>query len=141
MKPLTRKKYLKIDPPGNGDIIGDKERILKALQPEFGEVGFSYDLLKTIYPFCRESNWEMTITLLKNEKAWVIVRLEAGDCSDRHYGIAVDLGSTMVAMEMVDLNTGQIIDQRSVLNHQIKYGDDILSRIFMPMESGAFTRN
>ncbi|MBC3889985.1 DUF4445 domain-containing protein [Acetobacterium paludosum] len=129
-KALTRKIFLKLSPPGDGDIIGDKERIIKALSQEFGKVKFSYQMLRTIYPFCREANWEMTLTLIENEKVWEIIRLEAGDRTDYHYGIAVDLGSTTVAMEIVDLNTGAVLGQMSVFNHQIKFGDDILSRIF-----------
>ncbi|WP_373481673.1 hypothetical protein [Acetobacterium sp.] len=63
---LTRKLFLKISPPGNGDIIGDQERILNALTREYGAVRFSRRLLKKVYPLCREANWEITLTLVKN---------------------------------------------------------------------------
>jgi len=127
---LTRKIWLKISPPGNGDIVGDQERIQSALTPDFGTVRFSPRLLKKVYPLCREANWEITLTLLKNGRAWELVELESGDQRDAHFGLAVDLGSTSVAMKMVDLNTGKVLGEESILNHQIQYGDDILSRIF-----------
>lgn len=127
---LTKKIFLKLLPPGDGDIIGDRERILKALNHEFGDVKCSHKVLKKIYPLCREAKWEITLTLLKREKDWEIVALEAGDQCHRHYGIAVDLGSTSVAMKMVDLNNGNVLGEESILNHQISYGDDILTRIF-----------
>lgn len=129
-KPLTRKTFVKLSPPGNGDITGDKERIITAINHEFGAVKCSHKLLKTIYPMCREANWEITLTLIKNEQAWDILRIEPGDTREFHYGIAVDLGSTSVAMKMVDLNTGNVLGEESILNHQIAFGDDILTRIF-----------
>lgn len=130
IRALTRKLFLKISPPGNGDIIGDQERILNALPREFGTVRFSCRLLKKIYPLCREANWEICLTLIKNGTTWELVELESGDQRHRHFGLAVDLGSTSVAMKMVDLNTGRVLGEESILNHQIQYGDDILSRIF-----------
>ena len=127
---LTRKIFLKILPPGNGDIIGDQERILNALLREFGMVRFSHRILKKIYPLCRDANWAITLTLIQNGKYWEIIQVEAGDMCHQHLGIAVDLGSTSVAMKIVDLNTGTILGEESILNHQIQYGDDILTRIF-----------
>ena len=127
---LTRKILLKISPPGNGDIIGDQERIQNALTQEYGAVRFSRHLLKKVYPLCREANWEISLTLVKNGPTWELVELEPGDQRHRHFGIAVDLGSTSVAMRMVDLNTGRVLGEESRLNDQIQYGDDILSRIF-----------
>lgn len=130
IKALTRKIFLKLSPPGNGDIIGDQERISNALTHEFGTVRFSRELLKKVYPLCREANWEITLTLVNNGTTWELVQLEAGDQCERHFGLAVDLGSTSVAMKLVDLNTGKVLGEESILNHQIQYGDDILSRIF-----------
>ncbi|WP_050740253.1 ASKHA domain-containing protein [Acetobacterium bakii] len=130
MKPLSKKVFLKITPPGIGDIIGDKERLLKSLEKEFGKVEISQRILKAIYPLCREANWEITLTLVAHEGQWEIVRLEPGDTTKSHYGLAVDLGSTTVTMELVDLNSGEILAEESIFNHQIDFGDDILSRIF-----------
>ncbi|OFV71581.1 ASKHA domain-containing protein [Acetobacterium wieringae] len=130
IKALTRKVFLKLSPPGNGDIIGDQERILSALTQEFGTVRFSRGLLKKVYPLCREANWEITLTLVNSGISWELIQLEAGDQCERHFGLAVDLGSTSVAMKLVDLNTGKVLGEESSLNHQIQYGDDILSRIF-----------
>ena len=130
IKALTTKRFVKISPPGDGDIIADQERVLKALRDEFGEVRFSHQLLKKIYPLCRQANWEITVTLIKNERHWELVELEAGDRSAYHVGIAVDLGSTSVAMRVIDLNTATVLGEESILNQQIEYGDDILTRIF-----------
>lgn len=110
--------------------MGDKERIVNFLKPDFGEVEFSPRILSEIYPLCRDANWEISLTLIKNKQIWNIVAVEAGDQCHHHYGIAVDLGSTTVAMRMLDLNDGSILEEDSILNQQIQFGDDILTRIF-----------
>lgn len=130
IRPLSVKRFLKIGPPGYGDIRGDQERILAELSEEFGTVCFLPEIREKIYPLCRAANWEITITLIKNKNGWDLVELESGDQRHRHVGIAVDLGSTSVAMQMVDLNTSAILGEEKMLNQQIRFGDDILSRIF-----------
>jgi len=100
------------------------------LTHEYGTVRFSRGLLKKVYPLCRDANWEITLTLIENGTTWELIQLEAGDQRERHFGIAVDLGSTSVAMKLVDLNAGKVLGEESSLNDQIQYGDDILSRIF-----------
>ena len=74
------------------------------------------------------------MTLVQSEGKWEIVRITPGDTTDHHYGLAVDLGSTTVTMEVVDLNTGVILGDESIYNYQISFGDDILSRIFYTKE-------
>lgn len=70
------------------------------------------------------------MSLAWDGKNWKVVDLEAGDRSGEHYGVAVDLGSTTVAVRLVDCNTGKILGEVSTFNGQIPYGTDILTRIF-----------
>jgi len=51
------------------------------------------------------------------------------------YGIAVDLGSTTIVIQLVNLSNGSIISTKSGLNRQSHYGSDIISRIFFAMQS------
>ncbi len=54
---------------------------------------------------------------------------------EKGYGIAVDLGSTTIVAQLIDLSNGKIIDSRSTVNPQSHYGADIISRISFAMES------
>lgn len=127
---LSKKVYLELDLPDGSDSTGDKERIVRALTPEFGHVKFSMETLIKYYKAIRESNWKLTVSLISTGKHWELVRIEKGNTTERHYGYAVDLGSTTVIMQLVDLNTGTILAEESVFNNQIAFGEDILSRIF-----------
>ena len=132
INPLTKKIFLTIKPPGDGDYLADKDRIIWWLKKHYSlsPVTFPYELLPKIYPLCREANWEITITLAYSDSGWKVINLEKGDTQNRHYGLAVDLGSTTVVIELVDLQTGKVLEKQSHFNKQITYGEDILSRIF-----------
>ncbi len=52
------------------------------------------------------------------------------------YGIAIDIGTTTVVVYLIDMETGKLIDIESILNPQIKYGEDVISRITYSMKNG-----
>ena len=79
---------------------------------------------------CRKADFRVTCTLVYAGTHWELTRIEAGDTTAQNYGLAVDLGSTTVIMQSIDLNTGQVLAEKSRFNRQIDYGDEILSRIF-----------
>lgn len=126
----SRKIYLELTPPSQEDNVSDQERILRALRGEYGEVSCSLPVLKKLYPLCCQADWKITLLLVWNGKSWELANIEPGDTSDEHYGFCADLGSTTLAGELVDMNTGKVLWQKSVFNHQIAYGEDILTRIF-----------
>jgi len=140
MNPLCKKVYLELKGPGYGDTIADKDRVVHALAPEFGEVEFSMTRFRTYYLMLRDFNWKLTVTLVRTTTAWEVVRLEAGDTTGRNFGYAADLGSTTVVMQLVDLNRGIVVAEESIFNHQIPYGDEILSRIFYVKDDEAHLR-
>lgn len=129
-KSLSRKIYMELHPPGDGDIVADKDRVLRALRDDFGDIVISQSVLKKYYILLRDFDWKLTVTMVMKGHEWEIVRIEKGDTTNRNYGYAVDLGSTTIIMQLVDLNSGEVLGQESVFSAQKKYGDEILSRIF-----------
>ena len=128
---LSKKLYLELTPPSEGDTMADRERLLYALENQVdGPVSFPYSVLKRDYPAFRLDHWRVTVTLVFTGDGWQVSALEAGDTTAFHYGLAVDLGSTTVVMNLMDLNTGRIIREEGCFNGQISYGEDILTRIF-----------
>lgn len=127
---LSRKIYLELDAPTEEDSASYQERILRAMREAEIEAKLSLKVLRKLYPLCDEADWRMTVSLAYDGEVWQAVDLEAGDTTKEHYGLAVDLGSTTVVMQLIDCSTGEIIAQESAYNRQIAFGEDILTRIF-----------
>ena len=129
MNGMSKKIYMELSAPRTGDLTADRERLQNALEPVVGKTRFSYEVFRRDYRNFRRMDWKVTATLVWNGDCWEITAVEAGDTTAEHYGLAVDLGSTMMAMQLVDMNTGEILAADGAPNPQIPYGEDILSRI------------
>lgn len=130
MNSLSKKIYLELPKPKTGDVVADQERLLRELKKEFGKTELSYGVLRRDYRNFRSEDWKVTATLLWNGEHWEVSMIESGDTRKSHYALAVDLGSTMIAMALLDMNSGETIAEEGAPNPQIKIGTEILSRIF-----------
>lgn len=137
---ICKKIYLELRTPGNGDFVADIDRIRQALKPEYGEVQISIETIKLSYKLLRDFDWKLTVTLVQKGFAWEIVNLERGNTSAKNFAYAADLGSTTVIMQLIDLNTGNILCEESGVNHQVRFGEDILSRIVYVKDNDAHLR-
>ncbi len=137
MEALSKKIYLELPQPQTGDVTADRERLLRSLSPLVGEAELPYSVFRRDYRNFRADNWRVTATLVWTGELWQVTAVEPGDTRSQHYGIAVDLGSTMIAMELVDLNSGQVLAAEGAANPQIPYGEEILSRIFYGKDNEA----
>lgn len=140
MNAMSRKIYLELVAPHTGDLIADRERLQNALQPIVGETHFSYTVFRRDYRAFRQLDWKVTATLVWTGQLWEITAVEPGNTTAEHYGLAVDLGSTMMAMQLVDMNTGEVLAADGEPNPQIPYGEDILSRITYAKDNEAHIR-
>jgi uncharacterized 2Fe-2S/4Fe-4S cluster protein (DUF4445 family) len=130
--PPVRKFPLDLSVPTLEDTRSDLKRIEDALRDQHGALLKSVDLaiLPTIGPLLRRADWRITVSLREGE----LVHVEPGDTSAHAYGIAVDLGSTKIAVYLVHLRTGETVAARGVPNPQIAYGEDIITRIHYTMD-------
>lgn len=58
-----------------------------------------------------------------------LLGLEPGDTESRLYGVALDLGTTTLAADLVDLTSGSVVATAVGLNSQSSFGADVVSRI------------
>ena len=136
MDPFSVKEYLSLRMPTEEQPVSDQKRILLALQTlGYENVTIPLPVLRKLYPLCREAGFDITVTLVHRELDWVVTRVEAGDQRQHHYGLAVDYGSTTILMQLVDLHSGAVIGEEKMVNGQVVYGTDILSRITFSLES------
>ncbi|NHV45887.1 MAG: DUF4445 domain-containing protein [Candidatus Verstraetearchaeota archaeon] len=126
LNPNVKKIYLEITPPSLNDPRGDDVRILDILSKlNIKNITINYEVARKMPNILRENNWKVTLTILNNE----IIDIEAGNTVDKCYGVAIDIGTTKLALFIVDLNDGTIIFSDGIMNPQIKYGEDVISRI------------
>ena len=130
MDGISKKIYLELPLPTEEENRSDQKRILDGLKQLGIEAYMPLKILRKLYPLCEDAEYKLTVSLSWDGEGWVIAELEKGDTSHRHYGLAADLGSTTVVMRLIDCTTGECIREVSCYNRQIRFGTDILSRIF-----------
>lgn len=135
MKAFSEKIFLTLTAPAEEDSKSDQQRLLDALASlDYSSVQIPLHVLRHLHTICLHSNYQITVTLVYKDTNWIITAIDAGDTRNNHYGIAVDYGSTTIVMQLVDLNTGNVIAQAKETNGQVIYGTDILTRITYTME-------
>jgi len=127
VKPAIRKYYLELSPPTLNALAADYHRLAAELGYSFGLriVGIDYAALSNLSSVLREGDWKVTVTVWMGQE---IVRVEPGYI-DGSYGLAVDIGTTTVAGYLCDLQTGEVLATEAILNPQVAYGEDVISRI------------
>lgn len=135
MERLSEKLYLSLKMPQEDAPIGDAERIRLALETlGYSPVTIPLFILRSLYPMCRNSGFDITVTLVYRQTDWIVTAVEPGDTTAAHYALAVDYGSTTIIMQLVDLNSHAVIGQEKAVNGQTRYGTDILTRITYALE-------
>jgi len=135
MESFSKKEYLSLKMPTEEIPVSDQKRIELALHAlGYDHVTIPLKILRKLYPLCRSAGFDITVTLVHREFDWVVTDVEAGDQRHHHYGLAVDYGSTTIVMQLVDLNSGAVIGEEKVVNGQVSYGTDILTRITYSLE-------
>jgi uncharacterized 2Fe-2S/4Fe-4S cluster protein (DUF4445 family) len=130
-EPLTNKIYLELPRPTIDDNIPDTGRIVRELRKKLKHGSYEVTLpcLRELSTKIRRSDWKITATLSRCNGMGQILQVEEGDTTGRHYGVAVDVGTTTVVAQLVDVRTGKVIGVEGNHNLQARYGEDVLSRI------------
>jgi uncharacterized 2Fe-2S/4Fe-4S cluster protein (DUF4445 family) len=127
LRPAVQKRYLELKEPTLEDQTSDLERVLAGMDDV--ELRVPLDLLRGLGGTLRRSDWKVTAVLCDD----VLIDVEPGDTSSSRHAIAFDLGTTTVVATLLDLETGQPVAVRSMLNAQQPFGADVISRISATM--------
>ncbi len=135
---LTQKFHLEMSAPTLDDTTADRERFLKVLEGQTGEgeVRMGLDAVQSLAKGLRQGNWNATATVSRVKSMPEVLKVDPGDTRKEHYGLAVDIGTTTVVAELVDMNTCQSLGTRASHNPQIAYGEDVISRIIFACNRG-----
>jgi uncharacterized 2Fe-2S/4Fe-4S cluster protein (DUF4445 family) len=127
--PMSKKFYLELSPPSLLNNQADVDRLRDDLAPLAGHVTVPLALMNILPGVCRDGDWRVTVTLGRTTGGWALIGAEPGDTTARHFGLAVDVGTTTVVVYLVDLRSGDILGVKADYNGQVVMGEDILTRI------------
>jgi len=131
LDPPTRKVHLVLTQPTLDDNTSDAERIKRGMAVEAGlrDVVVDYPVLQRLPNMIRQSDWDITVTVLDSGDELRAVRIEQGDTTERQSAIAIDIGTTTISAELIDLHSGEVTARASDYNAQVAFGEDVITRI------------
>jgi uncharacterized 2Fe-2S/4Fe-4S cluster protein (DUF4445 family) len=137
MDPATRLYYVEVAEPDMHEPSGDLQRLQAALAAQWGieAVTAPPALLGRLQPALRQGGWAVTVALYRDHTGGPhrILDLWPGFHEGRLTGLAVDVGSTTIAAHLTDLGDGTVLASGGVMNPQIRFGEDLMSRVSYAM--------
>jgi uncharacterized 2Fe-2S/4Fe-4S cluster protein (DUF4445 family) len=131
LDPVVRLHYVQVKEPDMHDPSGDLRRLFEALELEWDLKDLTCDLsvIQTLQPTLRKGAWQVTVAV---HAAKQIIGVWPG-LHELVYGLAVDIGSTTIAAHLCDLSSGDVVASAGVMNPQIRFGEDLMSRVSYSM--------
>jgi uncharacterized 2Fe-2S/4Fe-4S cluster protein (DUF4445 family) len=125
--PAVRKIYVEVPAATLASRGGDWERLEAATSEQWGLTGLTLDpsVLVRLQSSLRAGDHAVTLTLWQDRQ---VIRIEPG-YAEGIYGLAVDIGSTTVVAHLCDLRTGAVLATEAMMNPQVRYGEDLMSRV------------
>ncbi|AAV95313.1 DUF4445 domain-containing protein [Ruegeria pomeroyi] len=137
MNPSTRLFYVEVEEPDMHKPTGDMERLIAALAEQWELTGVQTDLhiLHQLQPALRKGGWKVTVAVHLGDASHPpkIMHIWPGYYDGTVYGLAVDLGSTTIAAHLCDLHSGEVVASSGIMNPQIRFGEDLMSRVSYSM--------
>ncbi|MEL7206147.1 MAG: ASKHA domain-containing protein, partial [Pseudomonadota bacterium] len=133
----TKLYTVTVEEPDMHEPSGDLERLEKALRGQGVEemVQADLSLLGKLQTVLRKGKFTVTVAVNKSHQDRVarIMEMWPGTYEGGIYGLAIDLGSTTVAAHLTDLQTGEVVASSGIMNPQIRFGEDLMSRVSYAM--------
>jgi uncharacterized 2Fe-2S/4Fe-4S cluster protein (DUF4445 family)/thioredoxin reductase len=131
IKPAVRKYPLELVKATLEDNVGDWERLRNALESrhQVRPLSIDYQALIELQHIIREGEWKVTVSVWQDRE---VIKVEPG-WVERAYGMAIDVGTSTVAGYLCELTDGRVVTTASMMNPQVVYGEDVMSRISYTM--------
>ncbi|UWQ20391.1 ASKHA domain-containing protein [Jannaschia sp. W003] len=133
MDPATRLHFVTVEEPDMDAPTGDLERLRRALRDQWALEGLHVPLpvLATLQTVLRKGEWGVTVAV--NHAEGSVAAVWPGLRTAAPLGLAIDLGSTTVAAHLCDLGDGSVKASGGIMNPQIRFGEDLMSRVSYAM--------
>ena len=137
MDPATRLYYVEVAEPDMHEPSGDLERLSAALRTQWQIDGIEAgpQVLRKLQPVLRKGNWAVTVAVFRDHHGGSARLLDIfpGFHDGPLVGLAIDLGSTTIAAHLCDLRDGRVLASGGIMNPQIRFGEDLMSRVSYAM--------
>ena len=146
--PMALQVLVECPPPSSRDNTSDYERLTRTLKVDHGvsPIIASLDVLKELPSELRKGDWKVTAclgiedTLDSAPPIYRLLRVRGGHTASRPTALAVDIGTTSLWGELVNLDSGEVLARASRYNPQISMGDDVISRIVFALKKDGLAR-
>lgn len=131
LDPVVHLHYVEVKEPDMHDPSGDLQRLMDALATEWNLKNLQCDLqvLQKLQPLLRAGQWKVTVAVHAESR---IIGIWPG-LHEQVFGMAVDVGSTTIAAHLCDLESGEVVASAGSMNPQIRFGEDLMSRVSYSM--------
>lgn len=151
INPAVFKCYLELPPPTADDNMSDLGRLMREIKKNYNydRISTDFHLLRRLSAVLRQADWKVTVTLVYNPKGFKLIDLEAGDTTKDNYSIIIDVGTTTVKGQLLNLEECRIANSRAKnpenenlcaedarYNSQVGFGEDVISRIVHSQKKG-----
>ncbi|MCR9135465.1 MAG: ASKHA domain-containing protein [Alphaproteobacteria bacterium] len=130
--PAIQMCYVEVEEPDMHKPLGDLDRLKLALERDWGfsDIMIDQHLLPRVQAILRKGKWAVTAAIHKDMETArpSLIALYPG-LKNEAYGIACDIGSTTIAMHLSSLLSGLTIASAGISNPQIRFGEDLMSRV------------
>ena len=129
--PVVRLHYLEVAPPVLESAEGDQQRLERGLAEQWGidDVGLDLSVLLALQGMLGQDEGRVTVAIHQGRE---VIAIRPG-FHDRAFGLAVDVGSTTIAAHLADLSSGDVLASGGLMNPQIRFGEDLMSRVSYAM--------
>jgi uncharacterized 2Fe-2S/4Fe-4S cluster protein (DUF4445 family) len=131
LNPVVRLHYVEVKEPDMHDPSGDLRRLFEALEREWDLKNLVCDLavLQVLQGVLRAGSWQVTVAVHAEKQ---IIGVWPG-LREAVFGLAIDIGSTTIAAHLCNLTSGEVVASAGVMNPQIRFGEDLMSRVSYSM--------
>ena len=143
--PPVEKIYLELPEPDVQDHLPDVTRLVSFLKLKHDEhrLQVHLELIRKIPQVIREKGFKVTATLVRpvmETGKTEVVNVQAGDTTARNFALAVDIGTTTIYGQLIDLRSGEVLAEHGEFNGQISYGEDVITRIVYAEKPGGLEK-
>ena len=133
VEPMVHAYFIEVEKPDMRHPSGDVERLIAALQQAWrlGELSIALPAVATAQAALRAGDWQVTAVVRDGRE---VIAVWPG-LHERLLGVAIDVGSTTVAAHLCDLSSGDVLASAGMMNPQIRFGEDLMSRVSYVIEN------